>query len=178
MSLTPEHSAAPSSSAPPDTTGLRIREAVRALIVDPEQRVLLVRFEFPDASVWALPGGGIDPGESIHEALRRELIEEVGLTEPVIGAHLWNRLHVIPFIDLPFDGQREQIHEVMAPAGFEPEPRFSWEQLNAEHLVEIRWWTAAEITSADVVFVPRGLPELFARYLREGAPPVPIDVGV
>lgn len=168
----------PGGFTEPDTTGLRIREAVRALVLDPDRRVLLVRFEFPDAIVWALPGGGIDPGESSHDALCRELIEEVGLTEPVIGAHLWNRLHVIPFIGLPFDGQREQIHEVFAPAGFEPQPQFSWEQLNAEHLYEIRWWTAAEVIASDATFVPRSLPTLLARYLAGGPPERPIDTGV
>ena len=45
------------------TDGLRIREAVRALVLDPEHRVLLVRFEFRDGTRWALPGGGLDDNE-------------------------------------------------------------------------------------------------------------------
>ncbi|MFM7686187.1 MAG: NUDIX domain-containing protein, partial [Actinomycetota bacterium] len=47
----------------PSTDGLRIRDAVRALVLDPDDRILMVRFEFPDAGTrWALPGGGIEPG--------------------------------------------------------------------------------------------------------------------
>ena len=54
--------------------GLRIRQAVRALILDPEDRVLLVRFEFPNTGrKWALPGGGVEADETDHDALRREL---------------------------------------------------------------------------------------------------------
>ena len=41
------------------------REAVRALVVDADDRVLLVQFRRPvgDATWWGSPGGGIDPGE-------------------------------------------------------------------------------------------------------------------
>ncbi|MEO6124763.1 MAG: NUDIX domain-containing protein [Ilumatobacteraceae bacterium] len=161
-----------------DIAGLRIRQAVRALVVDPDLRVLLVRFEFPDGTRWALPGGGLDPGETAHDGLRREMLEEIGLADPAIGPHLWNRLHVIPFIDMPFDGQREQVYEVLAPAGFEPNPQFSWEQLNAEHLYEIRWWTVAEVAGSDATFVPRNLCAHLADYLANGPPTTPIDVEV
>ena len=61
------------------TGTLRIREATRAVVLAPDRHVLLVRFEFPQASRWALPGGGIEPGETPVDALRRELAEEVGI---------------------------------------------------------------------------------------------------
>lgn len=37
---------------------------------------------------WATPGGGLEPGESLYEGLRREMIEETGV-EPKIGKLLF-----------------------------------------------------------------------------------------
>jgi len=58
--------------------------AVGALITTPEGRYLLQhRDDLPQiwfANHWGLFGGGIDPGESPEEALRRELIEEIGFS--------------------------------------------------------------------------------------------------
>lgn len=157
--------------------GLRIREAVRALVLDPDDRVLLVRFEFPDAGTrWALPGGGLEPGESDHDALRRELAEEVGLTDPAIGPHVWERLHIIPFIDGKWDGQRERIYVVRSHA-FEPTPELSWEQLHAEYVFELRWWHPHELSS-DLPVVPRRLAHHLDTLRREGLPNRPVDVGI
>ena len=68
------------------------RDGVRALVLDPADRVLLVHFSFPPYP-WATPGGGLDPGESDEHALRRELAEEVGLDEFELGPLLWTREH-------------------------------------------------------------------------------------
>ena len=42
-------------------------------------RVLLLRHEKRGNEVWLLPGGGVQGGESLVHALRRELWEETGL---------------------------------------------------------------------------------------------------
>jgi 8-oxo-dGTP diphosphatase len=42
-------------------------------------RILLCRHEKPGKEYWLLPGGGVNSGESLVEALRRELAEEVGI---------------------------------------------------------------------------------------------------
>jgi 8-oxo-dGTP diphosphatase len=157
--------------------GLRIREAVRALLIDTDKRVLLVRFEFPTATRWALPGGGLEPGENDLQALRRELEEEVGLVDATIGPQIWHRLHVVPFLNGEFDGQRERIHLVEC-AAFEPQPRLTWAQMNAEFVHELRWWTIDEIAASDAHFVPRELHSLLTTLLRDGPPVVPIDVSV
>ncbi|RNL81846.1 NUDIX domain-containing protein [Halostreptopolyspora alba] len=48
------------------------------IVTDPAGRLLLTRIAegFPGAGCWHLPGGGVDHGEEIHAALRRELHEE------------------------------------------------------------------------------------------------------
>ena len=157
---------------------LRIREAVRALVRDELDRVLLVRFEFPNGTRWALPGGGIDVGESHAAALHRELAEELGLTDAVIGAHLWNRTHIIPMIGGKFDGQREQVYDVRVPSTFEPRPTFTWEQLNAEYVYELRWWTLAELEATDSITAPAELAALLRLLLAEGPPNEPWTVSV
>ncbi|WP_051062298.1 NUDIX domain-containing protein [Ilumatobacter nonamiensis] len=160
---------------------LRIRQAVRAVLTTPDLSILLVRFEFPTATVWALPGGGLDPGEDHPTALHRELHEEVGLVGAEIGPHIWTRQQIVQFIDGNWDGQRDQYHHVPVPARFTPTPALSWDQLRDERLHELRWWTFAEIdaaTAAGTIFAPGRLGELLDHLEREGVPSSPIDTGV
>jgi NAD+ diphosphatase len=54
--------------------------AVAGVIVDEQGRmVVLVRGKEPGKGKWDLPGGFADPGETVEEALRREVREEIGL---------------------------------------------------------------------------------------------------
>jgi 8-oxo-dGTP pyrophosphatase MutT (NUDIX family) len=161
---------------------LRLRRGVRAVVVDDDDRVLLVRFEFPEPlggvrALWATPGGGVEPGEDDRSALARELAEEVGRLDPVIGPAIWTRTHVMP-LATGHDGQRETYYLVRTPR-FEPAPRLTPAQLRAENVAGLRWWTLDELTAAtDVVFAPRRLPVLVAELLAEGPPPQAVDVGV
>ncbi len=60
---------------------MTIRPGVAAVIFDGE-RVLLQRRD--DNGRWGLPGGGVEPGESVRDAIVREVREETGLeVEPL-----------------------------------------------------------------------------------------------
>jgi 8-oxo-dGTP diphosphatase len=156
---------------------LRLREAARGVILDPDGRILLVRFEFPDRSVWACPGGGLEPGESHEAALRRELREEVGLELEELGPCVWTRTHIIPFLDGLWDGQVERFH-LVETASFVPSPLLTVEQLRAEFVTDVRWWTPEELDASREIHAPRRLPQLVVDLRERGAPPAPIDAGV
>ncbi len=55
------------------------RVSLKAIIRNENGEVLVVKEK---GSQWTLPGGGIDHGESIHDALKRELYEEVLIDSP------------------------------------------------------------------------------------------------
>lgn len=62
---------------------------VRAIVLDQDDRIALVRHTYIDA--WYLPGGGVKKGEGFEAAIRRELREEIALAdvriERVLGVY-------------------------------------------------------------------------------------------
>jgi 8-oxo-dGTP diphosphatase len=155
-----------------------VREGVRALVLDPDDRILLARMVAPGSGEewWVTPGGGVDPGEELELALRRELREETGLEQFKLGPLVWTRHDVFPWGDRTLD-QREQIFLVRVDT-FEPRPQLSRSQLAEEGMYDLRWWTLDELAASDANFAPRRIVRFLRQLLEEGPPPVPIDVGV
>ncbi|MEZ5295312.1 MAG: NUDIX domain-containing protein [Ilumatobacteraceae bacterium] len=151
------------------------REATRGIVLDDDDRILMVQYVFPSGDVrWGTPGGGLDPGEDHIAGLHRELYEELGLTDAPIGPHVWDRCHLFPMLT-GHDGQRERYFLVRV-AHFEPEPAIGWEQMRAEFLHDVRWWTADELDASTDPPIPFGLTTHLRTLLAEGPPPSPIDI--
>lgn len=167
----------------------RLRPAARAVIVDAAHRVLLVHFAFAMVEelpngLWACPGGGIEPYETVDDALRRELREELGLDIIDIGPPIWEKEHVFP-MGGGWDGQRDTFYLIEVEA-FDPCPSLSAAELLAENVDELRWWTMTDIRIAQaaydaaprhptsLTFSPRLLGHLLADLLTHGRPREPL----
>ena len=66
-----------------DTTDFRERGAARAVLLDSDNKVYLLNVS--KHGYHKLPGGGIDKGEEIIQAMNRELLEEVGCNAEIIA---------------------------------------------------------------------------------------------
>lgn len=150
---------------------MKLREGVRALILDETDSVLLVNFDWPgldlEGGFWANPGGGIEPGESRRDALARELLEEVGLVIDDLGPEIWTKTALFPMSG--WDGQVDHIHLVRV-RHFQPEPGLTCDQLLAENVHEVRWWSREDLARSEAAFAPRALPRLMEQ-LRDGVMP-------
>ena len=164
----------------PQAGTVQVREAVRAIILDRDDRVLLFK-AFPDYSrsrhFWITPGGGLADGESAIAALRRELAEECGLVATEIGPLIWVRDHVFP---MPLSGQpmrqRERFYLVRVD---QHEVDVSgWDDFERHFMGEHRWWTVSEIQASDDEFAPHRLGHFLADLVNGDILTEPIDTGV
>ncbi len=82
------------------------------MILDDEDRVFLVKHSYVPG--WQMPGGGVEPGETIAAALEREVREEGNLeltASPTLHAIYYNTHELIA-------RSRRFIHRAPIPAGW------------------------------------------------------------
>lgn len=131
------------------------RPTARVLLLDARDRILLLKGRLPSAperpGAWFTVGGGVEPGETFVQAAAREIQEETGITDAVIGPVVWVREGVMK---MPEPMLFKECYLVARCAGAEP-VREGWNALERELIDDIRWWTLGDLTlTTDGVFPP------------------------
>lgn len=148
--------------------GLFFRRAARVLLLDADDRLLLVRghdVDQPERSWWFTVGGGIDAGESAHEAAVRELAEETGLRvgpDDLVGPVLTR--------SAIFDFSAEHVRqdEVFFVARVHEAGELSrdgWTNVERSFMDEMAWWTLAELRDVEIEVFPSELADVLADLL-------------
>jgi 8-oxo-dGTP pyrophosphatase MutT (NUDIX family) len=140
------------------------RAAARVLLVDRDGRVLLFRGSdstLPEAgSWWITPGGGVEEGESLAQAARREVLEETGQVLPAdLGPVILTRTAEFRFEAVRYR-QTESFFRVSATHS---EIDYSgWTEIERRTVHTHRWWSVDELRATTETFYPEGLPDLLA----------------
>jgi ADP-ribose pyrophosphatase YjhB (NUDIX family) len=140
-----------------------LRRAGRVVVLDPDGRVLLFRYDDapPNGRHWSTPGGGLVPGESFAVGAARELTEETGWTDVPVGHQVYEQT-----ITMDYGGRMVRQQEVFFLARVDVTRRqvTDVDGMHAADGIDAwRWWTLAELDATDEDVWPRGL----ARLIRE-----------
>jgi len=167
------------AEAAPDPYEGGLRRVARVVLLDPEDRILLLHGHEPDDPAddwWFTPGGGVEGDETREEAALRELAEETGITEVELGPVLWRRTCSFPFAGRRWD--QDEWYYLARTAGTTtvvPEPT-GLTELERRSVSGARWWTCRELTRAHETVYPTRLAELLRRLLDEGPPAGPVTL--
>lgn len=161
---------------------VNLRHSVRAVILDEDDRILLCRIAVPEPArtiVWAAPGGGIEPGETPLAALRRELAEEVGLALDTDPLPVWHQEIVAAGHISGYDGVVND-YFLVRTTSFTPHGAMTDQELAAENISGLRWWSLAEIADhrGPDLFSPRDLATPLEALIVDGTPSRPVPLGL
>ncbi|MDT7540053.1 MAG: hypothetical protein QOI82_3638 [Actinomycetota bacterium] len=144
------------------------RYAARVVVLDPDGRVLLFRYDDPPplGVHWTTPGGGIEPGETPAEAAVRELREETGWTDVSLGPELGSSSRVIDRgagatvqHETHFAARVDAPQRAVGMAGHEVDSIAAW-----------RWWAPQELAAEALTVWPAELPAYLALLTTRAAP--------
>ena len=147
------------------TGPIRVRPAARVVLLDPDDRVLLMRYDDapPNGTHWSTPGGGLNDGEDYPAAALRELAEETGWSDIALIGEVARRSFDMAYSDR-LVRQVERLYLARTDR-----PRREIRGVEAMHasdgIAAWRWWTLAELDATPEAVWPEGLADL----IRESA---------
>jgi ADP-ribose pyrophosphatase YjhB (NUDIX family) len=151
-------------------TAPALREAARAVVLDPDDRVMLLRYD-ENGGFWATPGGSLESGESHRQAVVRELREELGVRHVDVGRHVATRTkdHLVAGRSVR-QAERYYLARVR-PEDVDPESAAS-----PDNIQEWRWWSLAELAATSQTVYPVELTGLLRGILASGPPSAPLTL--
>jgi 8-oxo-dGTP pyrophosphatase MutT (NUDIX family) len=147
---------------------LLVRRAARVILLDPENRVLLMRYDDgpPNGTHWSTPGGGLNADEEYPAAALRELAEETGWRDVILLGEVLRREFEMQY-SRKLIRQRERLYLARTDQSGR-EIRGVEAMHAADGIAAWRWWTLAELDSTAQTVWPPGLADLIRNVLSRG----------
>jgi ADP-ribose pyrophosphatase YjhB (NUDIX family) len=143
-----------------------VRPTSRLLVLDDDDRLLLMKTVAPDTSRfarWITPGGGVDPGETHVEAAVRELHEETGQVVTHVGDVVRVDDFEVPWDDADHTHGHAEFFVVRLPH-FEVVDD-DWTDDERTDILASRWFTLDELATTDEPVEPADLADLLRQVL-------------
>lgn len=134
---------------------MKIPRIISAVILKKDNRVLLVKEILEDSKEhWIFPGGGVEFGETIEEAAKREIKEEIGLNveikyflgfKEIIRPHFYYHTVIFFFVAEPFNDNIERIDNVLEAK------YFTTDEVKDLSLVDSAKWALEEMNRKNML---------------------------
>jgi ADP-ribose pyrophosphatase YjhB (NUDIX family) len=160
----------------PPEPPIRERLTARVLLLDPSDRILLMKGRLPSdpaaPGAWFTVGGGVETGETVLQAAAREIIEETGLTDARLGPVVWlgeqtlrdRDQHPVRFVE----------HYILARSAGGELSRAGWQALERELVDDMRWWALDDLAACAEPVFPPGLAARLAELIAGRLPTTPM----
>ncbi len=153
-----------------------VRWSIRVLVIDEEGRTLLAQFgdDRTGSRWWVPPGGGIEAGEDDDACARRELREELGRDDLVVGGCIGRRGGSF-LANGAWSTQYERWY-ICRCAHFDVADEVV-ARVRSEGVRDLRWWSSDEMRAARIDTGPSDLPHLLDEIVAGHLPAADADLG-